>query len=173
MGAAAVAPGTLELALRAEQEPPVHVPYATWGERIDEIKVSDAYLRLGAIGVSAGVTALPYEESELGASARVVWGALISLWGPSSALYSCPVAMTDAAARTLLVHGGPSDVPVVERLVSRDPERAWTSGQWMTETAGKRLRSSIVKSVGRSTIPWTIKRCAAGSIAGMPAWWIS
>ena len=136
MGAEATRPETLALALRAEQEPPVHVPYATWGERVDEIKVSDAYVQLGAMGVRAGVTALPYEESELGPSARVVWGALIALWGPSSALYSCPVAMTDAAARTLLVHGGPADVPVVDRLVSRDPGRAWTSGQWMTETSG-------------------------------------
>jgi alkylation response protein AidB-like acyl-CoA dehydrogenase len=136
MGRVATAPETLALALRAEQEPPVHVPYATWGERVDEIHVSDAYVRLGALGVRAGVTALPYEESELGESARVVWGALIALWGPSSALYSCPVAMTDAAARTLLVHGGPSDMAVVDRLVSRDPERAWTSGQWMTETSG-------------------------------------
>lgn len=136
MGAAAVEPETLALALRAEQEPPVHVPYSAWGERVDEISVSDAYLALGALGVRAGVTALPYEDGPYGPAARVVWGALIALWGPSSALYSCPVAMTDAAARTLLVHGGPSEVPVVERLVSRDPANAWTSGQWMTETTG-------------------------------------
>ncbi|HEX2295759.1 MAG TPA: acyl-CoA dehydrogenase family protein [Actinomycetota bacterium] len=136
MGAWAVRDETLELALRAEQEPPVHVPYSAWGERVDEIRVSDAYLSLGADGVRAGVTALPYEDGPYGPAARLVWGALVALWGPSSALYSCPVAMTDAAARTLLVHGGPSEVPVVERLVSRDPGRAWTSGQWMTETTG-------------------------------------
>ncbi|HYP23338.1 MAG TPA: acyl-CoA dehydrogenase family protein, partial [Actinomycetota bacterium] len=136
MGAAAVDDATIELALRAEQEPPIHVPYTAWGERVDEIRVSDAYLALGKLGVRAGVTALPYEDGPYGPAARVVWGALIALWGPSSALYSCPIAMTDAAARTLLVHGGPSDVPVAERLVSRDPERAWTSGQWMTETTG-------------------------------------
>ncbi|HYO61442.1 MAG TPA: acyl-CoA dehydrogenase family protein [Actinomycetota bacterium] len=136
MGALAVAPETLALAARAEQEPPVHVPYSAWGERVDEIEVSDAYVELGAMGVRAGVTALPYADGPYGPAARVVRGALICLWGPSSALYSCPIAMTDAAARTLLVHGGPSDVPVVERLVSRDPETAWTSGQWMTETTG-------------------------------------
>ncbi|HEX2056824.1 MAG TPA: acyl-CoA dehydrogenase family protein [Actinomycetota bacterium] len=136
MGALAVTPETLAVAARAEQEPPVHVPYSAWGERVDEIRVSDAYVALGAVGVRAGVTALPYEDGPYGPAARLVWGALIALWGPSSALYSCPVAMTDAAARTLLVHGGPSDVPVVEHLVSRDPEYAWTSGQWMTETTG-------------------------------------
>lgn len=136
MGGLTVAPETLALAARAEQEPPVHVAYSAWGERVDEITVSDAYAALGEMGVRVGVTALPYEDGPYGPAARVVWGALIALWGPSSALYSCPVAMTDAAARTLLVHGGPSEVPVVERLVSRDPGVAWTSGQWMTETTG-------------------------------------
>lgn len=136
LGARAIDPEVLALAAKAEREPPVHIPYSATGERIDEIRVSDAYLELGKIGVEAGVTALPYEGSSYGEAARVVWAGLMMLWGPSSALYSCPVAMTDAAARTLLVHGGVGDVAVVERLTSRDPAVAWTSGQWMTETAG-------------------------------------
>ncbi len=136
MGAVATSPAVLALAARAETEPPIHVPYSAWGERIDEIKVSDAYLELGRIGITAGVTALPYEEGPLGEHARVVWAGILALWSPSSALYSCPVAMTDAAARTLLVHGSAADVEVVERLTTRDPARAWTSGQWMTETTG-------------------------------------
>ena len=136
MGARAVAPETLALSRRAELEPPIHTPYATWGERVDEIKVSDAYLELGRIGVAAGVTGLPYEDTPYGPGARVVWGALLALWGPSSALYSCPVAMTDGAARTLLLHGDLDDMAVVGRLTTRDPDQAWTSGQWMTETAG-------------------------------------
>lgn len=136
MGARATAQETLDLARRAELEPPVHIPYATWGERIDDIRVSDAYVRLGKLGIEAGVTALPYEDTPYGPGARVVWGALLALWGPSSALYSCPVAMTDGAARTLLLHGDLDDIAVVGRLTTRDPDQAWTSGQWMTETAG-------------------------------------
>lgn len=136
MGARATARETLDLARRAELEPPVHIPYSTWGERIDEIRVSDAYLGLGRVGIEAGVTGLPYEDTPYGAGARVVWGALLSLWGPSSALYSCPVAMTDGAARTLLLHGDLDDIAVVGRLTSRDYDQAWTSGQWMTEMAG-------------------------------------
>ncbi|HEX2051084.1 MAG TPA: acyl-CoA dehydrogenase family protein [Actinomycetota bacterium] len=136
MGALAVSPRVLGLARRAETEPPVHVPYSPWGRRVDEIRLSDAYVELGRIGVEAGVTALPYERSPLGERVRIAWAGLVALWGPSSALYTCPVAMTDGAARTLLQHGGPDDVAVVERLTSRDPGRAWTSGQWMTETAG-------------------------------------
>lgn len=136
MGELATDPATLDLAARAETEPPRHIPYSAWGERIDDIVVSGAYLDLGRIGVRAGVTALPYEDTPYGDKARVVWAALIHLWGPSSALASCPVAMTDGAARTLLLHGDLDDIAVVGRLTTRDPESAWTSGQWMTETTG-------------------------------------
>lgn len=136
MGAWATAPPTLELAARAEREPPQHIPYGPWGHRIDEVRVSDAYLELGRKGVTAGITALPYETSFFGERARLMWAGLLALWGPSSALYSCPVAMTDGAARTLVAHGGADDMMVVGRLTTRDFDRAWTSGQWMTETAG-------------------------------------
>jgi alkylation response protein AidB-like acyl-CoA dehydrogenase len=127
---------TIALARQAESEPPVHIPYSAWGERIDEIRVSPAYIELGRLGVEAGVTALPYEDSPYASAARVVWAGLLALWGPSSALYSCPVAMTDGAARTLLEHGDLDDISVVGRLTTRDFATAWTSGQWMTETAG-------------------------------------
>lgn len=136
MGHVATAPQTLALAARAEREPPVHVPYSTFGERIDEIRVSDAYVALGRLGVEMGVTAMPYESGPYGDKARLVWAGLVSMWGPSSALYSCPVAMTDAAARTLMLHGANAESEIVERLTTRDADRAWTSGQWMTETIG-------------------------------------
>jgi acyl-CoA dehydrogenase len=136
MGARATAPETVALSLQADKEPPQHVPFSAWGQRIDEIRVSPAYLELGRIGVEAGVTALPYEESALKENARVVWAGLMLLWAPSSAMYGCPVAMTDAAARTLLIHGDETHADVVRRLTTRDYSEAWTSGQWMTETAG-------------------------------------
>jgi len=136
MGRLAAHPSTLALSAQAESQPPRLVPYSAWGERVDDIDVSPAYTELGRIGIRAGVTALPYEDTAYGAKARVVWAGLLHLWGPSSALYSCPVAMTDGAARTLLLHGDLDDIAVVGRLTTRDPEHAWTSGQWMTETAG-------------------------------------
>ena len=136
MGELATRAETIALARQAESEPPIHVPFSAWGERIDDIKVSSAYLELGRLGVEAGITALPYEDSPYASSARVVWAGLLALWGPSSALYSCPVAMTDGAARTLLEHGDLDDISVVGRLTTRDFASAWTSGQWMTETTG-------------------------------------
>src|SRR5215210_6760063 len=58
MGQLAVNPETLALSTRAESEPPKLTHYSAWGERIDDIRVSSAYLELGRIGVTAGVTAL-------------------------------------------------------------------------------------------------------------------
>ncbi|HYY44784.1 MAG TPA: acyl-CoA dehydrogenase family protein [Actinomycetota bacterium] len=136
MGKVATDPATLALAARADKEPPEHIPYSPWGERVDDIRVSDAYRELGRIGVEAGVTALPYEDSPLGPLARVAWAGLLVMWGPSSALYSCPVAMTDGAARTLVESTDPGFSDVVRRLTARCFEEAWTSGQWMTETSG-------------------------------------
>ena len=126
----------LALAMQAEEEPPRLVSYSTWGARSDEIKVSPAYSELGRIGVEMGVTSLPYERTEFKERARLLWAGVLMMWGPSSALYSCPIAMTDAAARTLLLYGSPAEASAIDRLTTRDPYEAWTSGQWMTETAG-------------------------------------
>lgn len=136
VGEMATAPETLALAARAESEPPVHVPYETWGQRVDEIRVSEAWLELGRLGIEAGVTALPYEATVYEDRARIVWAATLCMWGASSALYSCPVAMTDGAARTLLQYGDAADLEIVSALTTRVYERAWSSGQWMTETTG-------------------------------------
>lgn len=120
----------------AEANPPEHVPFDAWGRRVDEVRTDPAWSELGRIATRAGLVALPY-EGDLGCHARTVQMALAYLYAPSAATYLCPVAMTDAATRTLLEYGDPAVFGgVVERLSSRDPDRAWTSGQWMTEREG-------------------------------------
>ncbi|HEY5022352.1 MAG TPA: acyl-CoA dehydrogenase family protein, partial [Gemmatimonadaceae bacterium] len=71
-----------------------------------------------------------------GPRSRIHQFAKLYLFAPSSALYSCPLAMTDGAARFLEVHGDKSMQPVLAHLISRDPSEFWTSGQWMTERTG-------------------------------------
>jgi alkylation response protein AidB-like acyl-CoA dehydrogenase len=57
------------------------------------------------------------------------------LYSPSSGLFSCPLAMTDGAAKTIEAASlNLSDA--FTRLTSRDPKVFWTSGQWMTERGG-------------------------------------
>jgi acyl-CoA dehydrogenase len=82
------------------------------------------------------VVAAAYEQRH-GRFARIHQFALAYLFSPSTDVYSCPLAMTDGAARTLLDSGNqPLIERAVPRLTSRDPSRFWTSGQWMTETVG-------------------------------------
>ena len=60
------------------------------------------------------------------------------LYAPASGLYSCPLAMTDGAAQTLMSSDQslPEVKKALSRLTSRDPNYFWTSGQWMTEKRG-------------------------------------
>jgi len=63
--------------------------------------------------------------------------ALVYLFTASSDLYSCPLAMTDGAARTVANCAEDAiKARALAHLTSRDPARFWTSGQWMTESTG-------------------------------------
>jgi len=124
------------LAEEAEATPPRLVHYDPWGRRVDRIELHPAWAEFHAVQARAGLCALPYEDRH-GCYDRVVQHALIHLYAPSSAVYTCHMAMTDAAVRVLLDYA-PTELRerVVPRLTSRDPDRAWTSGQWMTEREG-------------------------------------
>src|SRR5687767_13911424 len=50
LGRAATSPATLALAMKAEQEPPLLIPYGPWGDRRDTIVESSAYKELGRLG---------------------------------------------------------------------------------------------------------------------------
>ena len=125
----------LALGDAAEASPPRHVPYDAWGHRVDRIETSDAWRELDRISATEGIVATAYERTH-GAHSRIDQFARLYLFAPSSALYSCPLAMTDGAARFLEVHGDATMQPVFAHLTSRDPNEFWTSGQWMTERTG-------------------------------------
>ena len=147
---AAEAAGVLhDAALDAETTPPQHVPYDGWGARVDRIRTTAGWETLRAAAARHGLVALPYEaeaRSTWGAGARIVQLGLIHLYAPWSATFSCPVAMSDGAATVLAADGVDPALRerLLPRLLSRDPDLAWTSGQWMTESEGG-------SDVGRST----------------------
>jgi alkylation response protein AidB-like acyl-CoA dehydrogenase len=115
---------------------PRHVPFDAWGRRVDRIELTPLWKRAAELSAHHGLVATAYERRH-GAASRVVQFALLHLLEPSLDFYSCPLAMTDGAARTLLDAGNRELVDrAVPRLTSRDPATAWTSGQWMTERAG-------------------------------------
>jgi acyl-CoA dehydrogenase len=125
---------SMQLADRENE--PVLVQWDAWGNRIDRIEVTPLWRRAAQIAARAGLIAIPYERAH-GRHSRIHQFAAVYLFHPSSDVYTCPLAMTDGAARTLTVANNAQLIErVLPRLTSRDPARAWTSGQWMTESTG-------------------------------------
>lgn len=126
----------LELAAQAEAEPPHLVSYDAWGNRIDRIETSEAWRAFERIAARDGLVARGYERAH-GAFSRVDQFARLYLFAPSSATYSCPLAMSDGAARCLeLLASDDRQRAALRHLTSRDPAQFWTAGQWMTERTG-------------------------------------
>jgi alkylation response protein AidB-like acyl-CoA dehydrogenase len=125
-----------DLQLADRENEPRLTCWSAWGERIDEIELTPLWRRARELAARFGLVAAAYEGRH-GALSRVRQFALVHLFHPSSDVYTCPLAMTDGAAKTLRVHGHPELLErAFPRLTSRDPETFWTSGQWMTETSG-------------------------------------
>nr|MDQ3036790.1 acyl-CoA dehydrogenase family protein [Myxococcota bacterium] len=122
--------------LADRESEPTLVHWDAWGNRIDRIEVSPLWQRAEVLAAEKGLVATAYER-KLGALSRIHQFALVYLFGPSTDVYACPLAMTDGAARTLSESGNAALIDrAVPRLTSRDPARFWTSGQWMTESTG-------------------------------------
>ncbi|HVG43086.1 MAG TPA: hypothetical protein VM890_00095, partial [Longimicrobium sp.] len=112
------------------------VQWDAWGNRVDRIELTPLWLRAERIAAEHGVVAAAYERAH-GRFSRLHQFALAYLFTPSTDIYSCPLAMTDGAARALLDSGNRELVDrAVPHLTARDPTAFWTSGQWMTETPG-------------------------------------
>src|SRR5581483_3165413 len=93
-----------------ENEPRL-VQWDAWGNRIDAIEVTPLWRKAERIAAEQGLVAAAYERRH-GAYSRVHQFALVHLFTPSTDLYSCPLAMTDGAARALLASG---NTALVER----------------------------------------------------------
>lgn len=120
----------------AWREEPRLVQYDAWGNRIDRVELTRFWERAPEIAARHGLVSLGYDRT-FGHHARVHQFALVYLFTAASEFYSCPLAMTDGAARCLLESGNRKLIDrAVPRLTSRNPGEFWTSGQWMTETTG-------------------------------------
>jgi alkylation response protein AidB-like acyl-CoA dehydrogenase len=125
-----------DMVLEDRLNEPRLVQWDAWGRRIDRIEVTRVWDEAKKLTAEFGLIAVPYERRH-GEHARQIQAALIYLFAPATDIYSCPLAMTDGAAKTLTVHDNRALVDrAVPRLTSRDAAQAWTSGQWMTERTG-------------------------------------
>jgi alkylation response protein AidB-like acyl-CoA dehydrogenase len=130
----------------AEAHPPYVQHFNTFGRRIDNLITSEGWRGLQDFGIKKGMVAQPYENDQREYS-RVLWAARYVLWAGSACWVNCPTLMVDGVAALLRRHltVDTSEMSAkqrvvlrsaYERLVSRDTEKAWTTGQWMTERQG-------------------------------------
>lgn len=125
-----------ELQLADRLNEPRLTQWDAWGNRIDRIELTPLWRVAERIAAEHGVVATAYEQKH-GSLSRVHQCALAYLFTPSTDIYSCPLAMTDGAARTLLLSGNQALIDrAVPHLITRDPDQFWTAGQWMTELTG-------------------------------------
>jgi len=115
---------------------PELVQWDAWGHRVDIVRVTPLWERAERLAAEYGLIAAGY-ESRFGVQARLHQFALAYLFIPSTDFYGCPLAMTDGAAFVLQQFADDElRQRAMPRLLSRDSAQFWTSGQWMTETAG-------------------------------------
>ena len=115
---------------------PTLTQWDAWGNRIDKVELTPLWRLAERIAAEHGVVATAYEQRH-GSLSRVHQCALAYLFTPSTDIYSCPLAMTDGAARTLLDSGNQKLIDrAVPHLITRNPNEFWTAGQWMTELTG-------------------------------------
>jgi len=133
----------------AEVNKPQLTQFDAWGNRVDEIKVTEGWLKLEQVAAEEGLVAIGFER-KFGEYSRLYQFAKLYLYAASSAIYICPLAMTDGAARLIELYGDEElkDKPY-KGLISRSPAAFMTSGQWMTERTGG---SDVSRSMTLATL---------------------
>jgi alkylation response protein AidB-like acyl-CoA dehydrogenase len=128
----------------AERNVPYVKQFDSWGQRRDELITTEGWRNLQAFGIAEGMVAIPY-ENRYGEYSRVYHFAKYALWCGSAAWVNCPSLMVDGVATLFRKHLNNPKLPTAQRiilrtaydrLISRDPQFAWTTGQWMTERQG-------------------------------------
>jgi len=120
---------------RGRSEPKL-TQWNAWGERVDHLELTPAWLAAHPLAARHGLVAAGHETTH-GNSARVHQFAMVYLYHCGSEFYTCPLAMTDGAATALKASGNQRLIErALPHYLSRDPDEFWISGQWMTEHAG-------------------------------------
>ncbi len=85
---------------------PFPLQFDAWGRRADRLITCSAWHRLKEICAEEGIVSIGYEGRHGAAWDRVHQIAKLFLFSPSAGLVTCPMAMTDGAAKTFKVEGG-------------------------------------------------------------------
>ncbi len=142
-------PSTTQPSLRSFNE---------YGKRVDDVVTSPAWKAQHRAAACEGLISIAYERISGAEAARLHQFAKLLMYVPASGMYSCPLAMTDGAARLIEVLNLENKMPasaksasdnVFAHLSTRDPDQFWTSGQWMTEQASGSDVSMSTRTVAK------------------------
>src|SRR5690606_23124801 len=126
----------LEWARDAEVNQPYLTQFNAWGNRVDEITVSQGWKNFDKAAAEEGLVAIGYER-KYAEHSRLYQFTKLYMFTASSAIYTCPLAMSDGAARLIEIYGNEFlKKTAYKGLTSRAPSEFKTSGQWMTERTG-------------------------------------
>ncbi|TPX33038.1 hypothetical protein SmJEL517_g03971 [Synchytrium microbalum] len=135
-GAYVVSDEALDYIRDAEEHLPQIQTHNHWGQRVDILRTAEGWRAQKPVAAREGVISMAY-EGRYGEFDRFLQMAKYFIYSPSSALYTCPLAMTDGAARLIELYGDKElKENAFRKLTSRDPNTFITSGQWMTERPG-------------------------------------
>ncbi|EGG23864.1 putative acyl-CoA dehydrogenase [Cavenderia fasciculata] len=145
----------LQYGRASEANPPKLVQYDAWGRRVSKIIVDEGWKILQDISAQEGLVAIGYERPVQEYS-RLYQYLKVYLFACSSAVFDCPLSMTDGGARLLELYGDKEMMQgPFKHFTTRDPKNFWTSGQWvkyteMTEkTGGSDVANSETIAVGK------------------------
>lgn len=170
LGEEAVSRQILTYSNDAHTNLPRVIEWDGWGKRKDQLYTTEGWRKLKEFWARSGLMHDFYSRP-YGAQSRIVgWTKLVQTWrqNADSRYYliaaslggtTCPMAMTDGAARCLEVHGRKDIRDIsIPRLTASDPEQLWTSGQWMTERpGGSDVSMTETRAYPQSDHTWTIK----------------
>lgn len=115
---------------------PILTQWDAWGARVDRIALTPAWRAGAGMATRYGLVATGHDTA-LGGHARSAQFARVYLYHLASEFYTCPLAMTDAAACAIKASG---DAHLREHalphFLASNVDQFWLSGQWMTETIG-------------------------------------
>lgn len=135
----------------AALHPPTTHPYTTLGHPSTsptQLRTSPSWQYLQAFQTTHGLISHAYPTGPPPTTNHRIYQFLLShIFDPSSAVVTCPAAMTDGAAALLRSQLSSPDLTqqdprrkvfqdAYNRLTSNNPDTAWSAGQWMTERSG-------------------------------------
>jgi len=87
---------------QCELQPPRLEHFDAWGRRVDNIHTCQGWRQLHDVSAEEGLISIAFER-KYGQWSRIYQAVKLFMFSPSSGLYSCPLAMTDGAAKTIEV----------------------------------------------------------------------